>query len=60
MYKHGIDCEKQKNCKRGCKDCRWYNKEYLNDDFGICYNPNSEMKNQEVYNYSCCTYICQH
>jgi len=50
------DCEKLKSCTIGCKDCPYYiSKDF---DYGICDNKKSINYKDEVYDTSCCDYVC--
>ena len=59
LYEHGFDCCYEHLCKKSCKDCNFYSKEYNEIDFGKCKNSSSENYNCEVYDHACCDYVCK-
>jgi len=57
MIKLFRSCDK--NCKKfNCKVCKRFKKENKKYDFGKCINPYSTNYLKEVYDYSCCNFVC--
>jgi hypothetical protein len=58
-YINGHDCKNWLSCNLRCKECNYYKKKKPENNYGRCQNQESVNYKDEVYDTSCCFYICQ-